>query len=70
MLRYILLHMYATFSIQNFETVIRKSTYGFIQRLLKAQILLLWLLKSHGLCVLIFGTCGKRHCTSFQQHEV
>ena len=33
--------MYATFSIQNFEAVIRKSTYGFIQRLAKAQILLL-----------------------------
>ena len=28
--------MYATFRIQNFEAVIRKSTYGFIQRLHKS----------------------------------
>ena len=28
--------MYANFSIQNFEAVIRKATYGFIQRLVKS----------------------------------
>ena len=35
----------------------------------KALILLLWLLKVHGLYVLIYGTSGKRHCTLLQQYE-
>ena len=37
----------------------------------KAVILLLWLLKVHGVYVLINGTFGKKHCTLFriQQHE-
>ena len=34
----------------------------------KAPILL-WLLKVHGLYVLIYGTSGKRHSTLLQQHE-
>ena len=65
--------MYANFSIQNFEAVIRKSAYGFIQRLVKSTnflVLAIEKLKSHRLCVLIFGTFGKRQCTSIQQHEV
>ena len=33
--------MYANFGINNFETTIRKSTYGFIQRLAKSTNLLL-----------------------------
>ena len=36
----------------------------------KALILLLWLLKVHGLYVLIYGTSGKRHSTLLQQHEI
>ena len=35
----------------------------------KALILLLWLLKVHGLYVLIYGTSGKRHSTLLQQQE-
>ena len=35
----------------------------------KALILLLWLLKVHGLYVLIYGTSGKRDSTLLQQHE-
>ena len=35
----------------------------------KALILLLWLLKVHGLYVLIYGTSGKRNSTLLQQHD-
>ena len=35
----------------------------------KALILLLWLLKVHGLYVLIYGTSGKRHSTLLQQND-
>ena len=35
----------------------------------KALILLLWLLKVHGLYVLIYGTSGKRHSTLLPQHK-
>ena len=59
--------MYANFGINNFEATIRKSTFGFIQRL--AQIRLLCQLKNHGVCVLIFGIFGKKLCTLLQQHE-
>ena len=62
--------MYANFGIQNFEAVIRKSTFRFIQRLAKStNSLILWLLKVHGLYVLIYGTPGKKHGTLFQLHE-
>ena len=37
--------MYANFGIQNFEAVIRKSTFGFTRRLAKALILLLWIVR-------------------------
>ena len=30
---------------------------------IKAQILLLWQLKNHGLCILTYGIFGKKHCT-------
>ena len=36
----------------------------------KALILLLWLLKVHGLYVLIYGTSGKRHSTLMQQYKI
>ena len=61
--------MYANFGIQNFEAVIRKSTFGFTQRLAKSTNSLIWLLKVHGLYALIYGTSGKRHCTLLQLHE-
>ena len=63
--------MYANFGIQNFEAVIRKSTCILVYLNIwpKTLILLLWLLKVHGLYVLIYGTSGKRHSTLLQQHE-
>ena len=51
--------MYANFGINNFETTIRKSTYGFIQRLAKSTNSLIMTIESPGLCVLIFGILGK-----------
>ena len=62
--------MYANFGIQNFKAVIRKSTLDLHNVWPKALILLLWLLKVHGLYVLIYGTSGKRHSTLLQQHKI
>ena len=61
--------MYANFGIQNFEAVIRSLLLDLHNVWPKALILLLWLLKVHGLYVLIYGTSGKRHSTLLQQHE-
>ena len=46
--------MYANFGIQNFEAVIRKSTLDLHNDWPKALIFLLWLLKVHGVYVLIY----------------
>ena len=61
--------MYANFGINNFEATIRKSTFGFIQRLAKNTNSLIMTIENHGVCVLIFGIFGKKLCTLLQQHE-
>ena len=61
--------MYANFSIQILKQSLESLLLDLHNDWPKAPILLLWLLKVHGLYVLIYGTSGKRHCTLLQQHE-
>ena len=61
--------MYANFGIQNFEAVIRKSTFGFTQRLAKSTNSLIMAIESSWIVRIDIWTSGKRHSTLLQQHE-
>ena len=64
--------MYATFRIQNFEAVIRKSKYNFIQRLHKSTKSLLTAIENSWIVridIWIFFL-AKKHYTLFQKYDV
>ena len=62
--------MYANFSFQNLEEVIRMSTYGFIQRVAKSTNFLVMAIEKSWIVRIDIWNFWQRHCTSFQQHEV
>ena len=61
------MYMYAYFGINNFETTIRKSTYGFIQRVAKStNSLIVTIEKSWVVRIDILNFCQKHfiHCST------
>ena len=64
--------MYATFRIQNFKAVTKKSTYGFIQRLNKNTNSLVMAIEKSWIVRIdkIMEFLAKQHCTLFQNHEI
>ena len=61
--------MYANFGINNYEATIRKSSYGFTQRLAKSKNSVIVTIEKSWMWVLIFRIFGKKLCTLLQQHE-
>ena len=61
--------MYANFGIQNFESVIRKSTLGFTQRLAKSTNSLIMAIESSWIVRIDIWDFWQKHCTLFKQHE-
>ena len=61
--------MYANFGINNFEATIRKSTFGFIQRLAKSTNSLIVMIEKSWSVRIDIWNFGKKMCTLLQQHE-
>ena len=61
--------MYANFGINNFEATIRKSTFGFIQRLAESTNSLIVTIEKSWIVRIDIWNFGKKLCTLLQQHE-
>ena len=61
--------MYANFGINNFEATIRKSTFGFIQRLAKSTNSLIMTIEKSWSVRIDIWNFRQKLCTLLQQHE-
>ena len=61
--------MYANFGINNFEATIRKSTFGFIQRLAESTNSLIVTIEKSWIVRIDIWDFSKKLCTLLQQHE-